>query len=200
MTAIRLKNINKSFDKEIFKNYSLEIEKGELVAIVGKSGSGKSTLLNIIGGLEKIDSGIVEINECEITKKNLVNIYKKEISFLFQNFALVDEWTTLKNLELVEKNKEKIKIALKQVGLETKINEKIYALSGGEQQRVALARVILQNNDIILADEPTGSLDKDNRDIIFNLLANLNKEGKTVVIVTHDEELSSKCSKIIKIN
>lgn len=206
--VIKIKNIKKSFDnKIIFCNFSENIFKNEIVAIVGKSGSGKTTLLNMIGGLEKIESGEIYINNLRVIGKNKIELYRNQVSFLFQNFALVDEWTVEKNLKIAltfkkrEKGSSEILKVLKMIGLENKLKEKIYKLSGGEQQRVALARIYLQDNPVILADEPTASLDKENRDLVFSLLRRLQKEkGKTIVIVTHDQELANFCDRVIELS
>lgn len=206
--VIKIKNIKKSFDnKIIFCNFSENIFKNEIVAIVGKSGSGKTTLLNMIGGLEKIESGEIYINKLRVIGKNKIELYRNQVSFLFQNFALVDEWTVEKNLKIAltfkkrEKGSSEILKVLKMIGLEDKLKEKIYKLSGGEQQRVALARIYLQDNPVILADEPTASLDKENRDLVFSLLRRLQKEkGKTIVIVTHDQELANFCDRVIELS
>ncbi|MGX7112833.1 putative bacteriocin export ABC transporter [Gemella cuniculi] len=202
---IKIENITKKFDeKNIFENFNLIISTGELIAITGASGSGKTTLINMIGGLEECDSGNITINDIEINKKNKVELYRNNISWLFQNFALVDEWTVFQNLVIALKFKKYksskehvIKEVLKKVGLEDKLKSKIFTLSGGEQQRVSLARVMLQDNNIILADEPTGSLDEENRNIVFDILKNMQKNGKTVVIVTHDKELAKMCDRIV---
>lgn len=205
--VIKIKNINKTFENKIlFSNFSENILKNEIVAVVGKSGSGKTTLLNMIGGLEKIESGEIYINNLKVEKKNKIELYRNQVSFLFQNFALVDEWTVEKNLKIAlsfrrskKDSSEMLKI-LKIVGLEDKLKEKIYKLSGGEQQRVALARIYLQDNPVILADEPTASLDKENRDLVFSLLKRLQKEkGKTIIIVTHDQELANFCDRVIEL-
>lgn len=206
--VIKIKNIKKSFDnKIIFYNFSENIFKNEIVAIVGKSGSGKTTLLNMIGGLEKIESGEIYINKLRVIGKNKIELYRNQVSFLFQNFALVDEWTVEKNLKIAltfkkrEKGSSEILKVLKMIGLEDKLKEKIYKLSGGEQQRVALARIYLQDNPVILADEPTASLDKENRDLVFSLLRRLQKEkGKTIIIVTHDQELANFCDRVIELS
>ncbi len=206
--VIKIKNIKKSFDnKIIFCNFSENIFKNEIVAIVGKSGSGKTTLLNMIGGLEKIESGEIYINKLRVIGKNKIELYRNQVSFLFQNFALVDEWTVEKNLKIAltfkkrEKGSSEILKVLKMIGLEDKLKEKIYKLSGGEQQRVALARIYLQDNPVILADEPTASLDKENRDLVFSLLRRLQKEkGKTIIIVTHDQELANFCDRVIELS
>lgn len=205
---IEITDICKKYDdKVIFDKYSLKIEEGEFVAIVGKSGCGKSTLLNIIGLLEKVDSGYVCIDHDENIRpqgRAAVRIIREKISYLFQNFALVDEETVTYNLKLAlhytkDNKKELIEKALEEVGLSGYENKKIYQLSGGEQQRVALARVMIKPSKIVLADEPTGCLDAENRDIVFDILRKIQKQGKTVVIVTHDESVAEKCDRVIEL-
>lgn len=205
---IEITDICKKYDdKVIFDKYSLKIEEGEFVAIVGKSGCGKSTLLNIIGLLEKVDSGYVCIDHDENIRPQgrvAVRIIREKISYLFQNFALVDEETVTYNLKLAlhytkDNKKELIEKALEEVGLSGYENKKIYQLSGGEQQRVALARVMIKPSKIVLADEPTGCLDAENRDIVFDILRKIQKQGKTVVIVTHDESVAEKCDRVIEL-
>ena len=206
---IELKNINKSYsNKYLFKNLDFSIKKGEMVAITGPSGIGKSTLLNIIGLIDKPDSGEVVIcsNKNPFDKEKVkLKLFRDNIGYLFQNYALVDNYTVSKNLDIAleyvkNKNKKRLKEeALEKVGLLDKLNNKIFELSGGEQQRVALARLMLKEKDIILADEPTGSLDEDNRDIILKLLKQLNDEGKTIVLVTHDKTVANMCNREINI-
>ena len=206
---IQLKNIDKKYgNKYLFKNLDFSIKKGEMIAITGSSGSGKSTLLNIIGLIDKPDSGEVLIcgNKNPYDKEKIkLNLFRNNIGYLFQNYALVDNYTVSKNLDIAleyvkGKNKNKLKEeALDKVGLLDKLNNKVFELSGGEQQRVALARLMLKKNDIILADEPTGSLDEDNKAIILKLLKELNNEGKTVVIVTHDKVVADICDREINI-
>lgn len=207
--VIELKNINKNYgNKYLFKNLNFSIKKGEMIAITGASGSGKSTLLNIMGLIDKPDSGDVSIcgNKNPYDKEKIkLNLFRNNIGYLFQNYALVDNYTVSKNLDIAleyVKGKEKKKLkeeALDKVGLLDKLNNKVFELSGGEQQRVALARLILKENDIILADEPTGSLDEDNKAIILTLLKELNNEGKTVVVVTHDKVVADMCDREINI-
>ncbi|MGL4106747.1 ABC transporter ATP-binding protein [Clostridium sp. LP20] len=209
MEMIKLENINKSYgDNKILTNFSLSINDGEFVAITGESGKGKSTILNILGLLEDINSGKLVIDGMENIKANSSKankVIREKISYLFQNFALVDEETVKYNLNLALKyvkisKKEKvdrIKSALKSVGLCGYEERKIYELSGGEQQRVAIARAILKPSKIVLADEPTGSLDQSNVRLILELLKELNKGGKTIIIVTHDKDVSNACDRII---
>lgn len=206
-----LKNISKSYsDKVILDNLSLDIFEGEMIAIVGRSGSGKTTLLNIIGLLEKSDNGIVELfgkNVTNINKGTLNIMLREKISYLFQNYALIDNDSIDKNLDVALvyskktiKEKEKMKKeVLAKVGLNISLKTKIYELSGGEQQRVAIARLLLKPCELILADEPTGSLDRNNRDDILNILSNLKNKGKTIVIVTHDEYIANYCDRTITI-
>lgn len=189
---IEIKELCKKFDDKIlFSDYNLTIEDGEFIVLSGESGAGKTTLLNMIGGLEPIDSGKILVDGEDIAKrKNKLQYYRDVVGFLFQNFALVDKKTVKQNLKLVKKKSKNgitIEEALEKVGLSDKINTKVYKLSGGEQQRVALARLIVKNSNIILADEPTGSLDEKNAQGVMKILMDLNKEGKTVILVTHVE-------------
>ncbi|MGL4850542.1 MAG: putative bacteriocin export ABC transporter [Clostridium sp.] len=211
MEIIKLDKISKKYgEREVLKDFSAKIESGEMVGIIGGSGSGKSTILNIIGLLEEYDSGELNIDgvkNIKINSKTAQKMLRETIGYLFQNFALVETENVYKNLELVlnyrgnNKNtkKEKIKVALEKVGLGGYENKKIFELSGGEQQRVALARLMLKECKIILADEPTGSLDRKNQELVMELLEDLNKNGKTIIIVTHDERVSSKCNRIIEL-
>ncbi len=189
---IEIKHLNKSFgDKCIFKDFDLEIKDGEFVFLSGESGRGKTTLLNMIGGIEPFDSGTIEIDGKSVSdKKYLRSFYRTVVGFLFQNFALMDDKTVKANLDIVKKscrtsvsNEE----ALRFVGLSDKLDQPVFTLSGGEQQRIALARLLVKKCSIILADEPTGSLDRKNADIVLGLLDKLNQNGKTIIIVTHDE-------------
>lgn len=211
MTMIKLKNVNKAYgNKMVLNDISIEIKEREFVAITGVSGSGKSTLLNIIGLLEKIDKGSVLIEGEDSIMPNTfkaTKILREKISYLFQNFALIDEENVENNLKLalryVKANKKekikKISDALIQVGLEGYEKRRIYELSGGEQQRVAIARIILKPGKIILADEPTGSLDEDNSKRVIELLREINNAGKTIVLVTHDKNVSASCDRVISL-
>lgn len=208
---IKLEKINKSFDQRvILKNFNLEIEKADFVVITGKSGHGKTTLLNIIGMLEKPNSGNLIINDVknpDINQKSGRNLVRNDVGYLFQNYGLVDNKTVLENLLLplkleknsVNKNNILIREALKEVGLSGYEKRKIYSLSGGEQQRVSIARLIIKNANIILADEPTSSLDGENEIQVMNLLKSLNESGKTIIMVTHNPELRNYATKLINI-
>lgn len=208
---IKIENLSKSFgEKKVIENFNFEINDGEMIAITGKSGCGKSTLLNILGLLDNEYDGNVFYDEklLKNEKESRRNKFiRNNINYLFQNYALVDTDTVYENLLLAleyEKisHKEKAKridSTLTIVGLKGFENKKIYTLSGGEQQRVALARVILKKGTIILADEPTGNLDKENSDKIIEILKKLQENGKTIIIVTHDEEIAKKCDNIVKL-
>ena len=209
---IELVNINKNFgEKTILDNCSFNINPNDFVAIVGESGSGKTTLLNILGLIESVDSGKVKMFDEEYIKPNSIQankLIRERIGFVFQNFALIDNQTVLYNLLMAMKYRSlkksdkivEIEKVLEFVGLGGYQNKKLYELSGGEQQRIAIARAIIKPHDLILADEPTGSLDDVNKQIIFELFEKLNEQGKTIIIVTHDFELAKKCKRVLKIN
>ena len=192
---IELRNICKSFgDKRIFENYSASISDGSFTIISGESGCGKTTLLNMLGDLERPDNGEIRIDGTDLRKIKQRVFFKEYVGFLFQNFALMENKTVQHNLEIIQvKNRSEISIeeALSRVGLSEKMHTKIYKLSGGEQQRVALARLMIKRCRIILADEPTGSLDERNGRIVMEQLHQLTKEGKSVVMVTHNKEYLS---------
>ncbi len=198
-------DICKKFGEHIiFDHYSFRIDTGEFVCFAGASGAGKTTLLHIIGLIEEFDSGRLLIDHKEITKrKDKLLYYRQKVCFLFQNFALIEGKTVRQNLNMIKAaDRTKgatIESVLEKVGLSEKIDEKVYTLSGGEQQRIALARVFLKRCEIVLADEPTGSLDKENARKVVGLLKELHKEGKTVVLVTHDEEIQGQCERIIRL-
>lgn len=204
-------NLGKSNELHVLKGISAEINDGELVAIVGKSGAGKSTLLHIIACIDSYDSGEYYIDNLLIqnmNEKKLAAIRNEKIGIVMQDFSLVEDFTSLENvmipLDFAKKkpknSKELALNALKQVNMEKFAKEKVKNLSGGEKQRVAIARAIINNPGMILADEPTGSLDSANTESIMNLFSTLNKQGKTIIIVTHDRELAEKCDRIIEIS
>lgn len=202
---IEISSITKSYgEKQVFRDFSLEIEDGEFVIFSGESGCGKTTLLSIIGGLEAVDAGKVVVNGIDLAdtcRKRA--LYKDTFGFLFQNFALVEQITVKENLELVHKKcRENLAFsdALKKVGLYDCLNTRVYKLSGGEQQRVALARLMIKKCRIILADEPTGSLDHKNAEYVMDILRQMNREGKTVIVVTHTEELFRYADRVVCLN
>lgn len=201
---IDLKNICKKYgEKTLFDNFTLNVKDGEFLVLTGASGSGKTTLLNMIGGLEKPDSGEIIIDGIDITnRRNLIKYYRETVAFLFQNFALLENKTVRQNLSIIKKNTRSgisIEDALERLKLSDLIDKKVYKLSGGEQQRVALARVMIKNCKLILADEPTGTLDRYNTDIVMEELHELNKIGKTVVLVTHNDRLINTEKNIVHI-
>lgn len=201
---IKMENVCKRYGERIlFENYNTQISDHEFVVFSGKSGCGKTTLLNMIGGIEAADSGRIWVDNVDITqKKELLNYFRYKVGFLFQNFALIENKTVKENLSIVRKASRtsiSIEEALERVGLEEKINSKIYTLSGGEQQRIALARLMIKKCDIILADEPTGSLDRENTDIVMDILEEYYQHGKTVVIVTHDAYVKQKGRRVIEL-
>ncbi len=208
---IRCRNINKSFgDRILFLNYNLEINQGDFVCIYGKSGCGKSTLLNMIGSLEKPTSGQIEIlsdGRVYNTLQHYRQIRNKFVNFVFQNFALIQSKTVKYNLlfsmqEMKISKVEKLKIIeveLEKVGLLDRLESLVYELSGGEQQRVALVRALLKPGDFILADEPTGNLDAENKEIVLELMKSIHNQGKTVIVVTHDEDFKEYATKIIEL-
>ena len=201
---VSLSNIQKKIqDKPIFSIHAFTVSKGDFVTIKGVSGSGKTTLLNILGMNDTVSSGeylFEGVETAELKAKEKLKIKRNKISFLFQDFGLVEEETINFNLEIGLKysklsRKEKVKQkkeALNAVNLNKKLSTTISSLSGGEKQRVALARIILKPSILILADEPTGSLDSLNRDIVTDILFQQSIDGKAVIIVTHDEELAKK--------
>ncbi|MDV8113318.1 ABC transporter ATP-binding protein [Bacillus sp. BAU-SS-2023] len=215
-TLIELKDIQKYYpigkDKlHVLKSINLEIKSGEFVMIMGKSGSGKTTLLNILGFLDKFSNGKYLFKSNDVTnlsEKERSKFRNSNIGFVFQQFNLIPNLNIYKNVELpmVYSNKYSkeerdllIKEKLEIVGLLDKLYQKPLELSGGQQQRITIARALVNDPDIIFADEPTGALDTDTSTDIMNLLKDLNKKGKTVIMVTHDNDLIKYASKIIKL-
>lgn len=210
---IRLENIRKVYpmgkrELTVLHGIDLEVEQGELVAIMGPSGSGKTTLLNLLGCLDTPTSGDYYLDGKEVghLKSNeLAEIRGKKIGFVFQTFNLLSRLTALANVELGMTysggvDRERALEALESVGLSERIRHRPIELSGGEQQRVAIARALVKNPSLFLADEPTGQLDSQSGQEIISILTSLNTErGITVLVVTHDEEIASHCQKIVHI-
>ncbi|MFK4887056.1 ABC transporter ATP-binding protein [Lactococcus petauri] len=208
---IELQEVSKTFGKhQIFDKYSLNISAQKMTAILGKSGAGKSTLLNLIGLIEESDSGKIRIagqKAPKINSKEALLMRRNLIAFLFQNFALIEDESIERNLNISlvyeklhgKEKRRRMREVLNQVGITHKLSEKVYALSGGEKQRVALARALLKRSKIILADEPTGSLDEQNRALILGLLRQEVEKGKTVIVVTHDPAVVAACDEFVEI-
>ncbi len=211
--VVRVKNIHKVYkvgkiEVNALRGIDLEIKKGEFVAIMGPSGSGKSTLMNIIGCLDKPTNGEYWLEEHKIETMNdnqLAEIRNKKIGFVFQTFNLLPKATILHNVELpliyagVKKNirKEKAQHLLEKIGLGKRLKHKPNELSGGERQRVAIARALINEPSLILADEPTGNLDSKTGGEIMEIFTNLNKSGKTIILVTHDNEIAKYAQRTI---
>ena len=212
---IRLENISKIYDAKIdttkaLDNVSLQINDGELVAIMGPSGSGKSTLLNILGCMDTATEGKYYVDDVEVSmlkKSQRDSFRKKNIGFVFQHFALMDYYTAYENIELpliannVRKSERKkiVQQQLEHLGITSQRNKLPKKMSGGQQQRVAIARALVTNVDLILADEPTGALDQKTGQEVLALLKEINSTGKTVIIVTHDEKIAADCNRVIMI-
>jgi len=208
---IELQNITKKYQMgrnsvSVLNDINLTIKKGEMVSIMGKSGCGKSTLINIIGALTNMTSGRYFYNENEIIYKNrrkLAEFRFKEIGYIVQNFALINTKTAYENIEVPlykQKSEEVHKIIKKYsdlLSISDKLDHYPYELSGGECQRVAIARALVKNPKMLLADEPTGSLDSHNEKIIINYLRSIADQGTTVIIVTHDSAVANVSDRII---
>ena len=205
---IEVKNIQKSFaDLHVLKGINLHVNKGEIVAIIGKSGAGKTTLLQIIGTLDKPDQGQVIINGIDVFSlkdKELAQFRNHHIGFIFQFHQLLPEFTALENVMIPamiagEKDAQpRAEKVLSDLGLSDRMSHKPNELSGGEKQRVAVARAMMMEPDVILADEPSGSLDETNKKELHKLLLQLrDKYNQTIIIVTHDKELASICDRVI---
>ncbi|GAF66771.1 ABC transporter ATP-binding protein [Bacillus sp. TS-2] len=206
---ISLEAISKSHgQRQLFKEYSLSVSKGEFVAIMGKSGSGKTTLLNIMSFIDKPDSGNIEVLGHKNPKRGVLrDLRKNHFGFIFQNYVLLNEKTIYQNLLISKpvstpkKNLEsEFSEALETVGLDrSRLHKPVYELSGGEQQRLAIARVLVKPYSIVFADEPTGNLDDANKQIILELFKGIQKSGKTIVCVTHDSSFAQHSTRIVNI-
>jgi len=187
-------------------NVSIDIDEGEMVAVTGASGSGKTTLMNILGCLDKPDSGryfLAGEDVAKLPKRRLAEIRNRQVGFVFQSFNLISRTSALENVELPllyagnTSAKPQAKAALENVGLTDRIYHEPNQLSGGERQRVALARALVMKPSILLADEPTGNLDSKTSVEILNIFRQLNDEGYTIIVVTHDPEVSARCKRVL---
>ena len=212
---IKLQNVTKIYEGSDYKTTALDevnlvIEKGEFLAIMGPSGSGKTTLLNIIGCMDTPSSGSYFLDGEDVSKYSstkLTGIRKNYISFVFQNFGLLQDYTVYENIEvpLLAKNvrrserKQRMDEKMKLLGIEGMGNKLPSQLSGGQQQRVSIARVLAADNPILLADEPTGALDQNTGKELMQVLQDLNKQGKTIILVTHNPEIAEMTGKTLEI-
>ena len=212
---IKVKNIEKTYRKgsvstPVLRSVNLAIDRGEYVAIMGTSGTGKSTLMNILGCLDKPTSGMLEFDGVDVSKLDddtLSTLRNKKFGFVFQVYFLLERTTALDNvlLPLIYADKyptdaiQRAKKALARVGLEDRTEYLANELSGGQQQRVAIARALINDPDVILADEPTGNLDSDSTNEVLQIFNRLHKEGRTIVIVTHDREVAVQAHRIMEL-
>jgi putative ABC transport system ATP-binding protein len=208
--VVKVYNPKKSNEFKALKGVSLRIEDGEMVAITGKSGAGKSTLLHIIACIDSYEDGEYYIDDMlvrDLSEKKLAAVRNRYIGIVMQDFALVEEFSALENVMLpldfskqkLTAKKDKAMEALKNAGISDLAKKKVNQLSGGQKQRVAIARAIVNEPQIIIADEPTGSLDSKTTEEIMSLFGELNRQGKTVVIVTHEESVAEMCQRRIVI-
>ncbi|MCD8490704.1 MAG: ABC transporter ATP-binding protein [Geovibrio sp.] len=215
MSLLEIIDLNKSFLKgdyrlNVLSGFNMSVGKGEMLAIVGPSGAGKSTLLHIIGGLDKPDSGSIMFQGEDILKlkgKAVDQFRNKDVGFVFQFHYLLEDFTALENVMMpaliggmnIQDAAKRAKELLTKVGLENRITHFPAELSGGEQQRTAIARAMMNSPKVILADEPTGSLDKKNSDEVLDMIRLMRDEGVTILIVTHEDGIANSCDRIIRI-
>ena len=213
MAYIEAKGIHKTFGKgdaavHALRGASLSVDKGEMVAVMGKSGSGKSTLLNILGGLMTMDEGELYVDGKKVDfrkKKYLLNYRRREVGFVVQYFALIDDMNVYRNVSLPlryqgipgAKIRQRTTKMLRNLGIEEKAKSYPGELSGGQQQRAAIARALVKNAKIILADEPTGALDEDTGNDVMKLFQRLKMKDRAIIIVTHDSKVAEYCDRIV---
>ncbi|CDE45716.1 macrolide export ATP-binding/permease protein MacB [Clostridium sp. CAG:411] len=210
---ITLKNITKDYGKEdacthAIRGINLDIEKGEFLGIVGSSGSGKSTLLHILGGMDLATSGEYLFqgeNVASFSERKLHEFRKQNISFVFQNFALMNRYTVYENVEMplraryIKNRKAQVMEQLEKMGIAHLKDKMPLQLSGGQQQRCAIARALVSDTPVLLADEPTGALDQRTGNDIMNYFEEINDTGKTVILITHDLAIANRCKRIVRI-
>lgn len=215
-TLVKFTNINKIYkltedlEFQALKNINMTIDKGDFVAIIGPSGSGKSTMMNILGLLDQPTSGEYDLDGHDVARlkeNSLAEIRNKKIGFVFQSFNLLSRTSALDNVALpliysgIPKSERdrRAKKSLESVGLGDKLNSKPNQLSGGQQQRVAVARALVTDPEVILADEPTGNLDSKSGAEIMELFEDLHKQGKTIILITHDDHIAANAKKVIRL-
>ena len=213
---LKIENLTKTYNYKksnaftALKDVSLEVEDGEMLAIIGKSGAGKSTLLHIIGCIDKFEKGSYIIDGTDVhslSDNKLAKIRNEKVGIVMQDFALIDEYSVIENVMIplnfskkkLGKPKELAMKALERVGIANLAKKPVSKLSGGQKQRVAIARAIVNDPSFILADEPTGALDTKTSSEIMELFTELNKSGKTVIIITHDLTVADKCKRKVEI-
>ena len=204
-------NYRKSNAFEALKGVSLDVEEGEMLAIIGKSGAGKSTLMHIIGCIDDFESGTYKIDGMDISgmkEGKKASVRNGKIGIVMQDFALVDDYTVRENVLIPvyfskgsnrRNKKERAHEVIKSVGMEEFAGKPVKKLSGGQKQRVAIARALINNPSLILADEPTGALDSATSDDIMSVFEELNRQGRTIIIITHDKEVAARCKRVIEI-
>ena len=214
---LKIENLTKTYNYKksnaftALKDVSLEVEDGEMLAIIGKSGAGKSTLLHIIGCIDKFEKGSYTIDGTDVhslSDNKLAKIRNEKVGIVMQDFALIDEYSVIENVMIplnfskkkLGKPKELAMKALQRVGIANLAKKPVSKLSGGQKQRVAIARAIVNDPSFILADEPTGALDTKTSSEIMELFTELNKSGKTVIIITHDLTVADKCKRKVEIS
>jgi len=209
MSLLELKNISKIYGElHALDNVSLKIDKGEWIAIMGPSGSGKSTMMNIIGCLDKPSTGEVIFDGCDISKESnrrLTEFHRDKIGLVFQQFHLINYLNAVENVMVAQyyhsmpDEKEALE-ALERVGLKERAKHLPSQLSGGEQQRVCIARALINSPELILADEPTGNLDEANENIVLDIFRQLHREGTSLIVVTHDPEVGEEAQRIVRLD